>query len=178
MVIWYLVWNNPLKTSMSLSLCICQTSLWDSSLEGREKYLLVGFTFYPQKNLHPVANSSNKETNSTDFLTWSWHISIIFGWQANISQTSPQSTLDLAPGYQCRPNSIGRFLDLFCLDRMFCLVALWDVYWQNLSGTWHHGGCFQKKGETRGKLREGGGVVSHGIWSFFPELLYFCFKII
>ena len=93
MVIWYLVWNNPLKTSMSLSLCICQTSLWDSSLEEREKYLLFGFfSFYLQKNLHPVANSSNKETNSTDFLTWSWHISIIFGWQTNISQTSPQST--------------------------------------------------------------------------------------
>ena len=93
MVIWYLVWNNPLKTSMSLSLCICQTSLWDSSLEGREKYLLFGFfLFISKKNLHPVANSSNKETNSTDFLTWSWHISIIFGWQTNTNQTCPQST--------------------------------------------------------------------------------------
>ena len=48
--------------------------------------------FLSPKNLHPVANSSNKETNSTDFLTWSWHMSIIFGWQANISQTSSQST--------------------------------------------------------------------------------------
>ena len=64
--------------------------------------------FLSPKNLHPVANSSNKETNSTDFLTWSWHMSIIFGWQANISQTSPQSTefrhlwrLFLQEGFAC-----------------------------------------------------------------------------
>ena len=168
MVIWYLVWNNPLKTSMSLSLCICQTSLWDSSLEGREKFFLFEFILYPQKNLHPVANSSNKETNSTDFLTWSWHISIIFGWQANISQTSPQSTEFRHVRSTAEVGFIFAWYVCFVLLPWICFPTFWapDITVD----------VSKSKEKHVGNSGGGGGVVSHGIWSSFPELLYFCFK--